>query len=122
MSAPTLAARRGDTLTWRFTVTSDLTGWTPRWVAKQASTWATDLDAAAVITATVGSGLVLTPGATSYVDLTVSATTMAGVPTGVYVWDLQVTSGAQVRTIEWDAQGTTVGSLTVSPDVTRTTP
>jgi hypothetical protein len=122
MTAPALAVTRGDTLTWRFTITSDITGWTPRWVAKPVSGWADIADASATISATTGTGLVSTPGATSYVDLTITATVTAALTPGVYVWDLQLTSGAAVRTVEWDAAGTTVGSLIVSPDVTRVTP
>lgn len=122
MTAPSFHATRGDTLTWTFTVPEDLTGWTPRWVLKAASGWEDAADAAAVLTATTGSGLVLTAGTTSTIALTVAASDTAALSPGAYVWDLQLTSGSTVRTVEWDASGAIVGTLTVSPDVTRTTP
>ena len=122
MTAPALQATRGDTLTATFTLAYDITGWTPRWVAKSAQDWPNALDAAAVLTATTGSGLTSYPGATSTILLSIAASVMAAIALGTYVWDLQLTSGVLVRTVEWDTQGTTTGVLTVDADVTRTTP
>ena len=121
MTAPAFRATRGDSLTWTFTIAEDITGWTPRWTVKPRSGWAEALDAAAVLTATTGSGLVSTPGITSTIALTITAATMAALDPGVYVWDLQLVSGANVRTVEWDDAGSTIGTLTISADVTRTT-
>jgi hypothetical protein len=122
MTAPAFRATRGDSLTWTFTIPEDITGWTPKWTVKARSGWVEALDAAAVLTATTGSGLVSTPGATSTIALTITAATMAVLEPGAYVWDLQLTAGENVRTVEWDTEGSTVGTLTVSGDVTRTTP
>ena len=123
MTAPAFRATRGDTLTWTFTIPENITGWTPKWTLKPQGNWPATLDAAATLVATTGGqGLVSTPGASSTVDLTVLASVTATWEPGVYVWDLQLTSGVQVRTVEWDDAGATVGVLTIAPDVTRTTP
>lgn len=123
MAAPALKGTRGDTLTWTFTVTGDLTGWTPRIAFKTWQDWAGAADVDADLVVTTGSGLVVTPGTpSSTVVMTVAAATMAALDPDVYVWDLQLSSGSEVRTVEWDDEGTTVGTLTIAPDVTRTTP
>jgi hypothetical protein len=122
MAAPAFRATRGDSLTWTFTITENVTGWTPKWSLKRAANWLDALDAAAVVTATEGSGLTTTPGATSTIALAITAAITAALDVGSYVWDLQLTSGANVRTIEWDDAGTTTGSLTITGDVTRATP
>ena len=122
MTAPAFRATRGDTLTWTFTIPENITGWTPKWTLKPQSNWPATLDAAATLVATTGSGLVSTPGATSTVALTVLASVTATWEAGAYVWDLQLVSGTNVRTVEWDDSGTTTDSLTITPDVTRTTP
>jgi hypothetical protein len=123
MTAPAFRATRGDSLTWTFTIPENITGWTPRWVLKPVANWPSTLDAAATIVATTGGqGLVSTPGASSTVDLTVLASVTAAWEPGVYVWDLQLTNGTSVRTVEWDTDGNTVGTLTIVADVTRTTP
>jgi len=119
MTAPAFRATRGDTLTWTFTIPENITGWAPKWTLKVRSGWPDALDSAAVLTATVGSGLVSTPGATSTVALSLTATATAALDVGSYVWDLQLISGASVRTVEWDTEGHTVGTLTIDPDVTR---
>jgi len=122
MTAPAFRATRGDSLTWTFTIPENITGWTPRWVLKPQSNWPATLDAAATVSATIGSGLVSTPGATSTVELSIAASVTATWDVGTYVWDLQLSSGANVRTVEWDDAGATTGTLTIVPDVTRTTP
>lgn len=123
MSGPALSVTRGDTLTWTFTIAEDLDGWSPRWTLKaRAAGWEDAGDDDAVLVAAVGSGLVLTPGAeSSTIALTVAAADTAALERGVYVWDLQLARGAEVRTVEWDAEHTTIGTLTVRPDVTRAT-
>jgi hypothetical protein len=122
MTAPAFRATRGDSLTWTFTIPENITGWTPRWVLKRRQGWETALDADAVLVATTGSGLTSTPGATSTVDLVVLASVTATWDVGAYVWDLQLTNGTSVRSVEWDTDGHTVGTLTITADVTRTTP
>ena len=123
MTAPAFRATRGDTLTWTFTIPEDITGWTPRWTVKRRSGWADLSDTGAVLSATTGTGLTLTPGTpTSTIALSIAAATMAVLDPGVYVWDLQLVNGANVRTVEWDDDGATVGTLTVAGDVTRTAP
>lgn len=121
MTAPAFRATRGDTLTWTFTIPEDITGWTPKWTLKPRGNWPATLDTGAALTATTGTGLVTTPGATSTIALTILASVMATVEPGEYVWDLQLVSGTNVRTLEWDDDGATVGRLTVLPDVTRLT-
>ena len=121
MTAPSFRATRGDSLTWEFTIPENITGWTPYWTVKARSGWADALDTAAVLTATTGSGLTSTPGATSTIALSITAATMAALEPGVYVWDLQLVSGASVRTVEWDDAGATIGTLTIAPDVKRGT-
>lgn len=120
---PALSGEQGKTGSWTVTVAQDLTGWTPRFVAKLRSAWrtATD-DTGAVLTATTGSGLTLTPGATSTIAIVISAATMAAVTPDVYVWEIGLTKGSEVRTLEWDANGSTVGSLTIEPAVVKATP
>ena len=122
MTTPTMSTNRGDTLDATLSVTvastgaaADITGWTPRWTAKRAATWASDPDAEAVLTATVGSGLTVTSNVGGTIALSIAAATMAAIEAGAYVWDLQLTNGTQVRTA---MQGT----LTVTADVSRTTP
>jgi len=122
MTAPAFRATRGDSLTWTFTIPENITGWAPRWVLKPVANWGATLDAAATITATTGAGLTSTPGASSTVDLSILASVMAALEPGVYVWDLQLTNGTSVRTVEWDDTGATTGTLTIVADVTRTTP
>lgn len=120
MATPALRVTRGDTLTWTLTVASDITGWTPRVTVKTARDWASAADTAAVLTATAGAGLTVTDAVAGTIALSIAATVTAALEVGVYVWDLQLVSGAAVRTVEWDTAGTTVGSLTVSADVSRT--
>jgi hypothetical protein len=55
------------------------------------------------------------------IALSVAATATAALAPGVFVWDLQLVSGANVRTIEWDDDGINYGTLTIKPDVTRLT-
>lgn len=120
MTAPAFKATRGDTLTWTFTIPEDITGWTPKWTLKRVNGWDDALDADAVVVATTGSGLVSTPGISSTVALTIAASVTATWESGTYVWDLQLATGAgQVRTVEWDTEGATTGTLTIVPDVTR---
>lgn len=122
MTAPAFRATRGDSLTWTFTIPENITGWSPRWTLKRAAGWPDALDSAAVLSATEGVGLTTTSGAMSTIDLTVTAAATAVLDVGSYVWDLQLTSGGSVRTVEWDMEGHTTGSLSIEADVTRTTP
>lgn len=122
MTMPALAVARGDTLTVAFDLDTDLTGWTPRWTCKALANYADALDAAATLTATLGSGLTVLSAPAGTLTLTIAASVTTLLTPGVYVWDLQLTSGTTVRTVEWDTAGTTVGTLTVTADVTRTTP
>ena len=116
-----LVCNRGDTLRATFTLAAqDTSGWTPRFVVKARSGWEGAPDTAAVLTATVGAGLTHVPGATSTVTLLIAASVMALIEPGVYVWDLQFTSGTSVLTTSCD--GATTGTLTIVADVTRTTP
>lgn len=124
MTAPSLRMTRGDTLTWTLDgfTPADITGWTPRWTLKPASGWASAPDSDATATATPGSGLTVTSTSPASIDLVVDADVTAAWDPGVYVWDLQLVSGSEVRTVEWDAAHAAVGTLTVAPDVTRTVP
>lgn len=120
---PAMTVRRGDTLTWTITVTGNLTGWTPRIVVKKRSRWEDTADTAAALTLTPTAGLTLLSGVTtSTIDVTVSATATAALKLGMYAWDLQLSLAGEVRTVEWDTDGNTLGTLTVVGDVTRTTP
>jgi hypothetical protein len=108
---------RGDTFGAVFTLAYDTTGWAPTWTLKRRASWEGAPDTDAVITATTATGLTHTPGATSTVTLALTATVMAALDPGVYVWDLQFISGANVRTAILD--GSTVGTLTIDADVRR---
>jgi hypothetical protein len=122
MTAPAFRATRGDTLTWTFTIPENITGWTPKWTLKPQLGWPDTLDSAATIVCTTGGGgLTSTPGASSTIDLVVLASVTAAWAPGTYVWDLQLVNGTSTRTIEWDAEGHTVGTLTITADVTRLT-
>ena len=122
MTAPAFRATRGDTLTWTFTIPENITGWTPKWTLKRAKGWDDSLDADAIVVAAVGSGLVSTPGSSSTIDLTIVASVTATWEAGTYVWDLQLTSGGVVRTVEWDTEGATTGILTIAPVPYLSTP
>ena len=69
-------------------------------------------DTAALVTLTSPSGgIVITPNA-GKLDITMTATQTGGLDEGFYVYDLEITSGANVtRLIQ--------GQFTVSPEVTR---
>jgi hypothetical protein len=111
---------RGDTLQVRFTIASDITGWAPRWTLKPSAGWSAIADVAATLTATSGSGLtVVQQTPTGIIDLLVAASAMTAIDPDEYVWDLQLTSGIQVRTVFW-SNGSATGTLTILPDVTRT--
>ena len=121
MSSP-LTCARGDTLAATLYATQadnvtpfDLTGWTLRWTAKPAQDWVNTLDAGATLTATVGSGLTVLSNPGGTMSLLIAASTMASVPPGVYVWDLQASAAGVVHTLILD-------SLTITADVSRTTP
>ncbi len=122
MTAPALSCTRGDSPAWTLTLAQDATGWAPRWTCKPMAGWADLPDTAASIACTVGSGLTVTQSSPGIIVLSLTAAQTGALTPGVYAWDLQMTSGSSVETVEWDAQGTTVGTLTVSADVTRTTP
>lgn len=120
MTDSAISHTRGDTLQVRFTITSDISGWTPRWTLKPYVGWSAIADVGATLTATVGSGLTVTQSTpTGIIDLLVAASATTAIEPGEYVWDLQLTSGLQVRTVYW-ANGSPIGTLTVLPDVTRT--
>lgn len=123
MAIPSLTGRQGKTGSWLVTVPQDLTGWAPRWVVKPRLSWRTaSTDADAVLVAAVGSGLVLTPGVSSTIAITITAAAMAAVAADVYVWEMQLTKAGEVRLVEWDTDGTTLGTLTVEPSVVKVTP
>lgn len=117
-----LGVRRGDTLTATFAIEQNVEGWTARWTCKPVSNWPDTLDTGATITATEGAGLTVTEGTPSSIALSIAASVTALLAAGVYVWDLQLTNGLQVWTFADTTDGSTVGSLTVTGDVTRTTP
>jgi hypothetical protein len=116
--ALTISVPRGDTLTWSFDINSDITGWTPKFSVKRASGFADAADGAAVLTILNGAGLTVSNAALGIVTLVVPASQMAALTPGTYVWDLQLTSGAVVRTVRVD--GSPIGYLVIEPDVTRT--
>jgi len=120
MADSEISHTRGDTLQVRFTVASDISGWTPKWTLKPAIGWESIADIAATLTAAVGTGLTVTQATpTGIIDLLVAASAMNNLVPDDYVWDLQLTSGISVRTVYW-ASGLAFGKLTVLPDVTRT--
>jgi hypothetical protein len=120
MSDSEISHTRGDTLQVRFTITSEITGWVPRWTLKPAVGWSAIADIAATISATTSSGLSVTQSTpTGIIDLLIAATATSALEPGEYVWDLQLTAGSQVRTVYW-SNGSPVGTLTILPDVTRT--
>jgi hypothetical protein len=120
MSDSEISHTRGDTLQVRFTITSNIVGWVPRWTLKPSIGWSAIADVAATITATTSTGLTVTQATpTGIIDLLIAASATAVLDPGEYVWDLQLTSGSQVRTVYW-SNGSPVGTLTISPDVTRT--
>ena len=108
---------RGDTFGAVFTLAYDTTGWVPTWTLKRRASWEGAPDTDAVMTITTASGLTHAPGATSTITLAVTATAMAALDPGTYVWDLQLVSGANVRTCILD--GSSVGTLTIHADVRR---
>jgi len=120
MADSEISHTRGDTLQVRFTVSSDISGWTPKWTLKPAIGWSAIADIAATLTAGVGTGLTVTQATpTGIIDLLIAASATTALEPDEYVWDLQLTSGIQVRTVYW-ANGSPVGKLTILPDVTRT--
>lgn len=112
--------QRGDTLVLTATITADgvaldLTGATLRFTVKSSESLT---DAQALCTLTTGAGIVHTNAAGGIATITLPATTTATLDSSpfVFVYDLQVTtSTSQVFTVAR-------GALTVSPDVSRTTP
>jgi hypothetical protein len=119
MSDSEIVHTRGDNLELRFTIDEVITGWTPKWTLKPAVGWSAIADIAATLTAAVGTGLTVTQSTpTGIIDLVIVASAMTLEPDD-YVWDLQLTSGLNVRTVIW-ADGLSYGTLTIRPDVTRT--
>lgn len=113
-----LKTPRGDTLKWTFTLGVDVTGWTPKWTAKAIDGWASAVDGSAVLSATTGAGLTLTTPASGVIDLVITGAATSALLPGMYVWDLQLTKAAEVRTVRFD--GSPYGTLEVEADVTRT--
>ncbi len=123
MRSTELTMHRGDAPSWRFLITdedhpegTDLTGVLQvRFTAKRR---ASDLDADAVISKTVGAGVTITAPATSgYVEVALVPGDTSGEESAVtLVWDLQVTgAGGDPHTVAF-------GTLLVQPDISRTAP
>lgn len=90
-----IVATKGDTFTFNCTVETDgvawdFTGYTAKLMVRKSSS-STD----ALITAETGSGIVLTSA--GHISITVSAANMV-VPTGRWVYDLEVTSSGGEKT------------------------
>lgn len=118
--AVALSMTRGDTFAFNLAVTSagapfNLTGCSIRVTAK----WDyANLDAAAVFTRTIGSGVTVTNAAGGLATVVIApsnTSTLPANPVNLY-YDIQVTDGSSnVYTVN-------SGILTVSPDVSITTP
>lgn len=110
---------RGDDRALTLTLTDedgspvDLTAAAVRFTAKRNII---DADDAAVLSKTVGSGVVLVnaPGGIARIDIA-AADTAAFAGRVELVWDIQVTRAGLIRTVD-------AGTLTVLPDVSRTAP
>lgn len=118
--AVNLNMKRGDTLSFTLTVTQsgaayNLTGASIRMTAK----WAYgDADNAAVFTRTIGSGITVASPATGIATVALTAANTSSLPANPVqlVYDIQVTdSSGNIFTV-------VDGLLTVTPDVSITTP
>lgn len=117
----TIPVTRGDTLTWTFTLGENITGWTPKFTAKPEGTYPDLADGSASLTATTGTGLTVTDAATGVIALSIAGSLTTVLVPGYYAFDLQLTNGAQVRTVEWDTTThESIGRLIVKADVSRT--
>jgi hypothetical protein len=106
-----LSALQGDTFTCTITVASAITGWTPVATVRSARAWDTQGDPALVLAE--GSGLTVTDAAAGTVALALTAVQTAALEPGSYVFGLRLTAGSEVRSVEWDADGTVTGALIV---------
>ena len=109
-----LGVYRGDTGTFRVTVTAS-DGVTP--VNVSSATWDCDIRSTAETATAIGS-MAVTPvvGQTNQVDVALPkiVSALLAVQADPYVWDLEMTLGAQVQTI-------LRGTIAVTPDVSRAT-
>jgi hypothetical protein len=112
---------QGKTITWSVAgINANLTGYTVRMALRSAATWQ-QAGTTPDLELTEGAGLTVTRGATSQVDVAITPV-QADALSGVYVWDLQVTSGGTTRLVDLDGNSTLHGSLTVDASATRTRP
>lgn len=105
-----LCAYRGDSGRFRVTLT-EANGTTP--IDISTATW--DADIRLNVDDTVVAGTLLVqpvPGMTNAVDVILTAVVSASLAAAVYVWDLEMTLGAEVTTL-------LAGSLIVTKDVSR---
>lgn len=106
-----IIARQGATFTLTFTIATDgtlwdLTGYTARMQVRPFTESSTVL-----LSLTNGSGITL-GGAAGSVAVAISATTLAGLPAGTHVYDLELVEGANVYPV-------LSGKFAVRAEVTR---
>jgi hypothetical protein len=124
-AAGSVTIHRGDTWTATMTGLGDLSGRTKLWFTVKAREWEADSEALVQIEETggllrlanhapVGTGsLTVTNAATGSITLALSAAATALLMPGVgYIYDVQMLTGATVRTVG-------VGAVTVTADTTR---
>jgi len=128
MSATDLVMYRGDTRSFQLTMAEDgapldLTGATLRFTGKRKIG---DDDADAVVSVATGSGIVVTDAVNGEIRVTIpSDQTEALTKETVLLWDVQIVFlDGSVRTIPEPVVGdeSTLGTLTIKLDVTRTAP
>jgi hypothetical protein len=107
-----ISARQGSTFNLSFTIDTDgtvwnLTGYTAAMQVRKATTSST-----AILSLTSGSGITL-GGSAGTVAVTASASTMASLPAGTWVYDLELTSG------NGTVYAILSGKFIIQPEVTR---
>jgi len=107
-----IVARQGSTFNLNFTIDTDgdewnLTTYTARMQVRKATTSST-----AILSLTSSSGITL-GGTAGTVAVTASAATMAALPAGTWVYDLELVSGSGI------VYAILEGKFIVKPEVTR---
>jgi hypothetical protein len=107
-----IVARQGSTFNLKFVIDTDgtkwnLTNYTAAMQVRKSTTSST-----AILSLTSGSGITL-GGTAGTVAVTASASTMAALPAGTWVYDLELTSGGGITYAVLE------GKFIIKPEVTR---